>query len=97
MIFETDDKMKFERIKSMPLLKREIVSYLFDFVARKPHSQWWHYKGEFKYDGREYDLECDCKYDNQMFTYKNLHISYKQVVIDVEEVLSDEFYSRRLN
>lgn len=84
MIFLHDDKMKFERVKSMPRLKREIISYLFDFVARKETNRWWSYKGEFIYEGTTYDLECDCKYDNQMFTYRNMHIQYKQEVIDLD-------------
>lgn len=87
MIFETSDKMKFERMKELPRLKQEIISYLFDFVARKPHSQWWQYKGEFKYEGEEYNLECECKYDNQMFTYRNLFIEHKQQVIDVDDLV----------
>jgi hypothetical protein len=86
MIFESDDKLKFERMKQLPRLKQEIISYLFDFVARKPRDQWWRYKGEFKYDGKEYELECDCKYDNQMFSYRNLHIAHKQEVIDVDDL-----------
>lgn len=82
------DKMKFERINQMPLLKREIIGYLFDFVGKKPRDQWWHYKGKFKYEGRTYELECDCKYDNQMFTYRNLFIEHEQVILDVSDVLN---------
>jgi hypothetical protein len=88
MIFENDRKMKFERSKDMCPLKKEIISYLFDYVARKPRDQWWSYKGEFKYEGKTYNLECDCKYDNQMFTYKNLHIEHKQEVIDIEDMIA---------
>ncbi len=80
-------KMKFERVKEMPLLKREIISYLFDYMCRKPRDTWYSYKGEFKYEGREYNLECECRFDNQMFTYKNLFIEHKQVIIDVNDVL----------
>lgn len=87
MLFLNDDKMKFERVKQMCPLKREIVSYLFDFVARKKDGRWWQYKGTFKYEGKEYNLECDCKYDNQLFTYKNLHIEHKQVEIDIDEMV----------
>ena len=78
--------MKFERVQDMPELKREIVSYLFDYVAKKGHSQWYQYKGEFKYDGRTYNLECKCKYDNQMFTYRDLFIEHKQEIIDIDEL-----------
>ncbi len=84
MIFENSSKMKFERVKQMPRLKREIISYLFDFVARKETGKWWKYNGTFKYDGQEYDLECECQYDNQMFTYRNMHIQYKQEIIDLD-------------
>lgn len=79
---------KFEALDSMPLIKREIISHLFDFVSRKKQNQWWHYKGEFKYDGKEYLLECDCKMDNQNFTYRNLMIEHKQVVIDVNDMIA---------
>lgn len=78
---------KLERIKDMPNLKKEIISYLFDHVARRNRETWWHYKGEFKYEGQEYELECDCKWDNQMFSYKNLHISHKMVTIDVDDMV----------
>jgi hypothetical protein len=79
-----DDKLNLERIKNMPVIKRQIISYLFDYVSRKKHDTWWRYKGEFQYEGISYDLECDCKYDNQIFTYRNMHIQYKQQVIDLE-------------
>lgn len=83
----SDKKLKFERVKDMPVLKREIISYLFDYVARKPVGRWYKYQGEFKYDGKSYDLECECKYQDQMFTYRHLYISHKQVVLDVDDVL----------
>jgi hypothetical protein len=82
-----DRNIKFERIKSMPLLKREIISYLFDFVNRKKPDTWWHYNGEFKYQGDTYILECDVRMDNQMFTYRGLMIEHKQQVLEVEDVL----------
>ena len=85
MIFENDNKMKFERTEQMCQLKKEIISYLFDAVQRKPHNQWWKYEGEFQYQGETYNLECDCKWDNILFTYKNLHIEHKQRVIDIED------------
>jgi len=81
------DKLKFERVKDMPKLKQEIISYLFDFVARKPYGKWWQYKGEFKYEGNAYNLECDCMFDNQMFTYRNLFIEHQQVIIDVDDMI----------
>lgn len=83
MIFENSDKMKFERKDQMCKLKQEIVCYLFDQVGRKPRDQWWKYKGTFVYEGKTYNLECDCKWDNQMFTYKNLFIEHKQEIIDL--------------
>jgi hypothetical protein len=85
----TDDKMKVERITTMCNLKREIMSYLFEFVSRKKEGRWWKYKGEFIYDGKTYNLECECKYDNSFFTYRNLHIEHKQVVIDIDEMVRD--------
>lgn len=97
MIFDTSDKMKFERKKDMCKLKREIMVYLFDYVARKPREQWWQYKGDFLYEGRGYNLECECKLDNQMFSYRNLFIEHKQEIIDltnpehVEKYFGKEF------
>jgi hypothetical protein len=78
---------KFERMKSMPPIKREIISYLFDYVAKKPQDRWYKYKGEFKYDGKEYLLEAECRMDNQVFTYRNMIIEHKQVVIDIDEMV----------
>jgi hypothetical protein len=83
----TDDKMKFERTRDMCNLKKEIISYLFDQITRKERDRWWTYKGEFQYEGETYNLECDCKWDNILFTYKNLHIEHKQRVIDIEEMV----------
>lgn len=80
-------KLKFERIKDMPKLKKEIISYLFDFISQKPQNQWWKFKGEFSYEDKTYELECDVRMDNQMFTYRNLFIEHKQVVIDVDEMV----------
>jgi len=79
--------LKFERVKDMPKLKQEIISYLFDYVARKNDGRWYAYKGVFKYDNHEYNIECECKMDNQMFTYKNLFIEHKQVEIDIDEMV----------
>jgi hypothetical protein len=82
-----DDKMKFERSSDMCPLKKEIISYLFDFVAHKPRDQWWRYEGEFKYDRKEYNLSCECKWDNIMFTYRNLEISEKVTIeIDITDM-----------
>ena len=87
MIFESTDKMKFERKDQMCRLKQEIVMYLFDQISKRERDRWWSYKGEFKYEGETYNLECDVKYDNIMFTYKNLHIEHKQRVLDIEEMV----------
>lgn len=84
----TDNKMKFERTREMCNLKKEIISYLFDQITRKERDRWWTYKGEFQYEGETYNLECDCKWDNILFTYKNLHIEHKQRVIDIEEMVA---------
>ena len=75
-----------ERIKQMPRLKQEIIGYLFTFVSGKPYDQWYRYKGTFIYQGADYVLECDCKHDRQMFTYKNFHIEYKQKVIELNDI-----------
>lgn len=85
MILTETNRIKIERLKEFPQLKKEIVSYLFDAMGRKPQNQWHNYKGEFRYDGQAYDLECDCKLDNQIFSFKNMHISYKQQVIDIDD------------
>lgn len=77
-----------ERIKDMPRIKQEIIHYLFEQIARKPVDQWIKYKGEFAYEGVGYLLEADVRYDNTMFTYRNLIIEHKQVVLDVEDVLA---------
>lgn len=81
------DRIKIERTKDMPQLKREIILKLFDFVSRRKHGQWWKYTGEFIYQGTTYNLECECTYDNQIFTYRNLYIEHKQEVIDVDELV----------
>jgi hypothetical protein len=60
---------------------------IFKFLERKPNSdQWWHYKGEFNYDGKDYVLEVDARMDNQMLTYRNMFIEFKQVTIDLDEM-----------
>jgi hypothetical protein len=87
MIFTSDDKMKFERTSEMCQLKKEIISYLHDQMLRKERDRWWTYKGEFKYQGETYNLECDCKLDAMLFSYKNLHIEHKQVVLDIDEMI----------
>ena len=79
--------IKVDRIKEYPLIKKEIISYLFDQMSRKPYDQWYHYKGKFEYEGKRYDLECDCKLDRQIFSYKNLHIAHETEVIDVDELV----------
>jgi hypothetical protein len=85
MILNNDTK--FERVNTMPRLKQEIIGHLFEFLSRKRQGDWYKFKGEFKYDGVEYLIECDCSMDNQMFTYKNLLIEHKQQVIEVDELV----------
>lgn len=89
IIINDDKKIKFERTKDMPVLKKEIISHLFDYVSRRPFNEWYKYKGEFKYEGKEYNLECECKMDNQMFTYRNLFIEHKQQIIDLDQLVRD--------
>lgn len=74
----------------MCYLKREIISYLFNQVARRERDRWWTYKGEFKYEGETYNLECECRWDNQVFTYRNMFIEHKQIEIDLSD-LKNEF------
>lgn len=95
MIFENSDKMKFERKDQMCKLKKEIICYLFDEVARYPRDTWLKYKGEFKYEDKTYDLECECKRDDMMFTYKNFHIEHKRVVIDIDTPEGYDFALKR--
>jgi hypothetical protein len=85
--------MKLERIKDMPQLKREIISYLFDFVTRKQWGEWWQYKGEFNYEDKAYELECKVKFDNQMFTYRDLHIEHKQIEVTMEDMVKQGIVS----
>lgn len=76
---------KTERAKDMCQLKQAIIAKLFNWLSRKPFNQWWKYNGEFIYEGQHYDLECVCRMDRQMFEYKTIHISHKQIVIDIPE------------
>jgi hypothetical protein len=87
MIFENSNKMKFERSHDMCDLKKEIIIYLFDQISKRKRDQWWNFKGEFKYEGEVYNLECDVMCDGILFTYKNLHIEHKQRVIDIDEMI----------
>lgn len=81
--------LKFERVKTMPRLKQEIIGHLFDFLSRKRFGDWYKFNGEFKFDGVVYNIECECKMDNQMFTYKNLYIEHKQQIIDVDQMIKE--------
>ena len=78
---------KIERFKDIPQLKREIIAYLFENMSRKERDRWFQFKGEFVYENVEYNLECECKWDNQIFSYRNLFIEHKQQVIDVDELV----------
>ena len=81
------NNIKLERIKDMPKMKKEIIGYLFDYVARKGKSnKWYSYKGQFKYEGSYYALECECKMDNQVFTYRKMFIEHEPVEIDVHQM-----------
>lgn len=80
-------KGKFERAKDMPQLKREIIKRTFDYVSRKPYNQWWKYSTTFHYDGHEYELEIEAKMDNQVFTYRHMHIAHKTIEIDIDDMI----------
>jgi len=87
-----DRKLKFERIKDVCQLKKEILSYLFDYVSKKPRDTWYRYTGDFKYEGDSYNLECECRWDNVMFTYRNLFIERKQIILNVDDVLANKIH-----
>lgn len=89
IIINDDKKIKFERTKNMPKLKQEIISHLFDYVSKRQYDQWYKYTGEFKYEDKVYNLECECRMDNQMFTYRNLFIEHKQQIIDLDQLVRD--------
>jgi hypothetical protein len=78
--------MKVEHIKDMPKLKKEIVVFLFDHVTKRPRNIWHKFECELSYEGKQYNLECDCRWDNEMFSYRDMHISHKQIVIDVHDM-----------
>jgi NADPH-dependent 2,4-dienoyl-CoA reductase/sulfur reductase-like enzyme len=81
--------IKVDRIKEYPQLKKEIVAYLFSHMSRKPFDKWYHYSGKFEFEGKRYDLECDCKLDRQIFSYKNLHIAHETEIIDIHQLVKD--------
>jgi hypothetical protein len=91
MNFQDRDGVKFERVKDMPKMKADIVSYLFYFICKKPADQWWQYKGEFEYQGIIYDLECECSHDNEAFIYRNMYISYQQKEIYITDAINKGF------
>src|SRR5580692_6026986 len=83
----SDENLKLERVKDMPELKKEIISYLFTQVSNRPYDRWWKYTGEFVYEKETYNLECECRYDTEIFSYRNLFIERKQKVIEVSEMV----------
>jgi len=76
-----------EKMKDMPQLKQDIVVFLFDKISNLPRDKWHHFECELKYDDIVYDLSCDCSRDETMFSYRNLNISHKQIVIDVDDMM----------
>jgi hypothetical protein len=88
-MIDNSEKMKFERKDEMCPLKKEISMYLFDFTQRKaPRDQWIKYEGEFIYDKKKYNLACECRWDNIMFTYRNLEISEQRIIeIDIQDMV----------
>ncbi len=79
--------MKIERIAEMPHIKRELVQRMYNFLRDKRDSDsWWKYKGTFVYDSREYEFECEVRMDEKMLKYKNLHLAYKTVEVDIAEL-----------
>lgn len=62
----------------------KLFSYLKD---KRDSDRWRYFKGEFRYDKNDYVMECDVRMDNQMLTYRNLHIEHKQVEISVDDMI----------
>lgn len=84
-----NSRPKVERVAEMAPIKRELIQRLFDFLDRKKDSdKWWKYSGTFIYDSREYEFEVECRMDNDMLTYRDMHIAYKTVEIDIAELES---------
>jgi len=80
---------KIERIDDMPQIKRELIAKLYDFLKNKRDSyKWWQYKGSFMYEGREYEFECEVRMDNEMLTYRKMHLAYKTIEVDIAEMES---------
>ncbi len=77
--------IKLERMADVCSLKKAIIIYLFDFISKKKQDVWWKYKGQFEYEGETFNLECECKYDNLIFTYRSLFIEREQVIIDLTD------------
>lgn len=77
---------KVERFKDIPYLKKDIIRYLFAQMENKARNRWWQYKGNFIYDGVTYNLECECKWDNEVFTYRHMFIEHEQKVIDITDM-----------
>lgn len=84
------DRINVDNLREYPQLKKEIISYLFDYLSRKNYDQWYKYSGSFFYEGKEYDLECECRLDRQIFSYRNLHIAHKTEIIDIDQLVKDK-------
>lgn len=77
---------KVERFKDIAQLKKDIIRYLFAHMETKARNRWWQFKGNFVYEGMTYNLECECKWDNEVFTYRNMFIEHEQKVIDITDM-----------
>ncbi len=85
------ERIKIDNLKEWPKIKQEIIGYLFEQLSRKPYDNWYSYKGKFEYEGKRYDLECECKLDRQVFSFRNLHIAHETQIIDVDQLVRDGF------
>ena len=81
------NRIKLERMKDYPKLKQEIISYLFDWLSKNgKRDEWYKYVGKFEYEGEPYELECECRRDNEVFSYRKLHICRPTQIIDVHDM-----------
>lgn len=82
---------KIEHIKDMPMLKKKIISDLWNVAKDATGANWRKYRKEFTFEGRDYVFNCQYKIESikekPHLSYRNFHIEQKQIVIDVEDVL----------
>lgn len=78
---------KVERMADMPQIKQQLIQRMYNFLKDKRDSDdWWKYRGTFKYENQEYEFDCEVRMDNQMLTYRKLHLAFKTVEIDIADM-----------